>query len=125
MREKKFPTPYEITAEDKEILEGKRADLTLGLLEDGRFVVIELKCFPKDIELVKNDLIKLRDFIKSRVVYGFFAMIGNSKYAYEKKLDLESLCVEKDDEYSFYEWRIIKHPIQKISLETLIVGLEA
>jgi len=124
MRRNRFPIPYQITAEDKEILEGRRADLTLGLLEDGRFVTIEIKYFPS-VDLIKNDLRKLRDFVKSHVIYGFFAMIGNSKYTYEQKVDLESLGVEKDGKYSFYEWRMIKPPYLEISIDALIVGLMA
>ena len=124
MRRNRFPIPYQITAEDKEILEGKRADLTLGLLEDGRFATVEIKHFPS-VDSIKNDLRKLRDFVESQVIYGFFAMIGNSKYTYEQRVDLKSLGVERDGKYSFYEWRTIKPPYSDISIDTLIVGLMA
>jgi len=122
MHKKKFPMRYQITAEDKEILDGKRADLTLGLLPDGRFVIIEMKHFP-NVNSIKKDIKKLRQFIKSHVIYGFFAMIGNSEYAYEQKVNLESLGIKRAGKESFYEWHTLKPPFLDISLETLIVGL--
>ncbi|MDH5743164.1 MAG: hypothetical protein OEZ52_06445 [Candidatus Aminicenantes bacterium] len=122
MREGQFPKPCEITAEDKEILEGKRADISLGLLEDGRFVVIELKLFP-EYEPVKEDIEKLLRYVRSNAVFGFFGMIANSEYDYERKIDLEALGIQKEGEHFFYEWSLIQPPNDERKLVTLLVGL--
>ncbi|MEM2146869.1 MAG: hypothetical protein QW279_16010 [Candidatus Jordarchaeaceae archaeon] len=135
MRRKKFEKPYEIFAEDKEIFEGRKADLALGWLEDGRFVAIELKHGPS-IEGIRMDIEKLQKFVKSRAIFGFFAMIGNSKYEYQKYLNLKDLGIQlelreplkatlafKDGEKSFYQWRLIKAPFLSVQLETLLVGI--
>ena len=122
MREGQFPKPCEITAEDKEIMEGKRADISLGLLEDGRFVVIELKLFP-EYEPVKEDIERLLGYVRSKAVFGFFGMIANSRYDYEKKIDLEALGIQKEGEHSFYEWSLVQPPNEEMKLVTLLVGL--
>ena len=122
MREGQFPKPCEITTEDREIIEGKRADISLGLLEDGRFVVIELKCFP-EYESIKEDIEKLLGYVRRKAVFGFFGMIANSKYDYEKKIDLEALGIQKEGEHSFYEWSLVQPPNKEIKLLTLLVGL--
>lgn len=122
LREGQFPKPCEITTEDREIMEGKRADISLGLLEDGRFVVIELKTFP-EYEPVKEDIEKLLRYVRSKTVFGFFGMIANSRYDYEKKIDLEALGIQQEGEHSFYEWSLVQPPNEEIKLETLLVGL--
>lgn len=50
MRRRKFKKPYEIFAEDREISESARPDITLGRFENGdKFVAIELKTFPSPL----------------------------------------------------------------------------
>ena len=122
MREGQFPKPCEITTEDREIMKGKRADISLGLLEDGRFVVIELKCF-SEYEPVKDDIKKLLKYVRSNAVFGFFGMIANSRYDYERKIDLEALGIQKDGEHYFYEWSLVQPPNDERKLVTLLVGL--
>jgi hypothetical protein len=135
MRRKKFEKPYEIFAEDREIFEGRKADLALGWLEDGRFVAIELKHCPS-LEGIREDIKKLQEFVKSRAIFGFFAMIGDSKYEYQKYLNLKDLGIqlelrepleatlaEKDGEKSFYQWHLVKFPSAQRPFETLLVGI--
>lgn len=122
MHEENFPKPFEITVEDKEILEGKRADISLGLLKDGKFVGVELKRFP-DFESIKDDIKKLSEFVKNKVIFTFFGMIANSKYNYKKNINLESLGIQQEGDNSFYEWSLIEPPTAKIKLETLLVGI--
>lgn len=100
MQKEKFPRPYEITVEDKEVQKGKRADITLGFLEDKlkRFVVVELKHFPDDVSITE-DLTKLHEFVKTHTIHGFFGMIGSSKYGYRQKINLKRLGIG-EDEYS-------------------------
>lgn len=126
MREEELPTPYLISAE-VEILEGKKADLTLGVLdEENPLVAVEIKCFPTDLDVVADLIDKLGEYVgNERVIFSFFAMIGDSKYVNEHSLDLEKLGLEKDGKFSFYEWRTLKSPYSNISLETLIVGFTA
>lgn len=126
MHEEKFPTPYLISAEVK-ILEGKRADLTLGVLnEEKPLVAVEIKCFPTDPDVVVDLRDKLSKYVRNeRAIFSFFAMIGDSKYVNENSLDLEELGFEKDGKFSFYEWRTLKPPYSNISLETLMVGFTA
>lgn len=136
MRQKKFEKPYEIFAEDKEIIKGTRADIALGWLEDGKFVAIELKHFPS-LEGIKADIKRLQEFVKSRAVFGFFAMIGNSKFEYKKNLNLKDLGIKLElsepleatldfngeGEKSFYQWKLVKFPAAQRPLETLLVGI--
>lgn len=111
-----------IRARDKELLEGKRADISLGLLKDGKFVVVELKHFP-EFEPIKNDIEKLLEYVRSKAVFGFFGMIADSKYSYEKKINLKDFGIQEEGEHSFYEWSLIESPHSKIKLETLLVGI--
>jgi len=136
MRRKKFEKPYEIFAEDKEISKGTRADIALGWLEDGRFVAIELKHFPS-LEGIRADIKRLQGFVKSRAVFGFFAMIGDSKNEYQKYLNLKDLGIQQEirepdeatinfkgeGEKSFYQWKLVKFPAAQRPLETLLVGI--
>lgn len=124
MCEEKFPIPYLISAEVK-ILEGKRPDLTLGVLDEEKpLVAVEIKCFPTDPD-IRGDLNKLKKYVRNEsVIFSFFAMIGDSKYVNEHSLDLEKLGLEKDGKFSFYEWRALKSPYSNIPLETLIVGFK-
>jgi hypothetical protein len=137
MRQKKFEKPYEIFVEDKEIVKGTRADIALGWLEDGRFVAVEVKDGP-DAEKIKADIKKLQRYVKSGVLFGFFAMIGDSKYEYRTYLNLKELGIKQEiqeadeeatidfkgeGEQSFYQWKKVKPKYYEGSLETLIVGL--
>ena len=122
LREEQFPKPYGITTEDRDIMKGKIADISLGLLEDGRFVVIELKLFP-EYEPVKEDIEKLLRYVRSNAVFGFFGMIANSEYDYERKIDLEALGIQKEGEHFFYEWSLVQPPNDERKLVTLLVGL--
>ena len=119
MLEEGFPTPYNITVEDEKVMEGKRADLTLGFWEKGRFIVIEMKHFPKRDDLILEDIAKLYEFVKSHAIHGFFVMIGT------KRLDLKVYGIEEEDKHSYFKWKTIKPPYSDIPLETLIVGLMA
>lgn len=123
MREEMFPAPYLISAE-VELLAGKRVDLTLGLLDEERpLVAVEIKCFPTDLNIVSDLVEKIGMFVKNdRVIYGFFAMIGDSKYINPQRLDLTSLGIEKDGKQSFYEWSTLKSPFSDVIVQTLIVG---
>jgi len=97
MRQKKFGKPYEIFVEDKEIVKGTIADLALGWLEkqDRKFVAVEVKHGP-DVEKIKEDIKKLQGYVKSGVFFGFFAMIGNSKYEYRTKVNLKELGIQQE-----------------------------
>jgi len=133
MRHKKFEKPYGILAED--IFERKKADLALGWLKDGRFVAIELKYGPK-IDEIRDDIKRLQEFVKSRAMFGFFAMMGNSKYGYRKKLNLKEMGIqlelgeslkatvaEEGGVKSFYQWRLVRFPSPQPPFETLLVGI--
>jgi len=134
MRRKKFEKPYEIFVQDKEIFEGRKADLALGWLDDGRFVAVELKHEP-EFEGIRKDIKKLQEFVKSRAIFGFFAMIGDSKQEYQKYLDLKDLGIELElrepleatltedgGAKSFYQWRTVKFPSVQRPFETLLIG---
>ena len=123
MREEMFSTPYLISAE-VEISAGKRADFTLGVLDEGRpLVAVEIKCFPRDLDIVVDLVEKIGEYVRNdRVIYGFFAMIGDGKYINAQSLDLTTLGIEKDGEYSFYEWYTLKPTLSDVSVETLLVG---
>lgn len=140
MRHKKFEKPYEIFVEDKEIIKGAIADVALGWLEDGRFVAVEVKDGP-DADDIRDDVRKLQMYAKNGVLFSFFAMIGDSKYEYQKHLNLNELGIQqkkpekheikiyfgekkaKESEKSFYQWKKIKPKYYDRQLETLIVGI--
>jgi hypothetical protein len=136
MRRKKFEKPYEIFADDREISKVARPDITLGQLEDGKSVAIELKTSPS-VEGIRADVKKLQGFVKSATVFGFFAMIGDSKKEYRDYLNLKDLGIQQEiresDEAmmdfegegaeSYYQWKSINPPATKRPLETLLVGI--
>jgi hypothetical protein len=137
MRQKKFEKPYEIFAEDKEIVKGARADLALGWLEDGKFVAVELKHFPSR-EGIRRDIKKLQGYVENRaVLFCFFAMIGDSKNEYQKYLNLKDMGIKqeilatdkaamvfkKEGEKSFFQWKVVKFLAFERPLETLLVGI--
>lgn len=137
MRQKKFEKPYEIFAEDREISKRARPDITFGKLEDGKFVAVELKSFPSSPEEIKEDIKKLQGYVKSGVVFGFFAMVGDSKKEYRECLNLKELGIQQEipesdeammdftgeGEKSFYQWKLVKIPVVQRTLETLLVGI--
>jgi hypothetical protein len=137
MRKKKFEKPYQIFAEDREISKRARPDITFGRFEEGKFVAVELKAFPPSLDEIKDDIKKLQGYVKSKVAFGFFAMVGDSKKKYQKYLNLKELGIlqeidaqdeamitfEGQGEESFYQWKLAKCPTFSRSLETLFVGI--
>lgn len=113
---KLFKTPYSIDAEVKEIIKGKRADLSLGFLEEKILtfkaaVVVELKCYP-DAELILTDIEKIREYTKGHAISSFFAMIGNPSINMEEvNQKLEEWGIKSDSKEEYYKWDTIKHPI--------------
>jgi len=124
MRKRGYDKPYEIFVEDKEILEGKRADLAVGWLEDARFVAVEFKRFP-EIEEAREDIVKLHQAVESKATCGFFLMLADAQYRYHENLDLKALGIEEDGQYSWFNWEIIKPKHYDVLLEALIVSFFA
>jgi len=123
MRRKRFDKPYEIFVEYREIYEGKKADLAIGLLEEGAaFVAVELKHHPH-LEGIEEDILKLREATKSKAIWGIFLMLGPETYKYQENLDLKALGIEEDGANSAFTWSKIKPKHSNKSLETLLVIL--
>jgi len=122
MKEKNLDKPFQIFAEDREITKGKRADISLGKLEDGRFVVVELKSFP-EYQPVENDIKKLLEYVNKNVMYGYFGMIAYRKYNYKENIDLDCLGILEDSQHSFYEWHEMDLSYLDEKIETLLVGM--
>jgi hypothetical protein len=67
--------------------------------------------------------VKIGEFVKNdRIIYGFFATIGDAKYINAQSLNLTTLGIEKDGKHSFYEWCTLKPLHLNVLVETLIVG---
>ena len=122
MKNKNLEKPYEILIEDSGMIEGKRPDITIGLLEGGRIVAIELKHFSKTIN-IENDIKKLIAYSKNCALYNFFAMIGEVQFDYKGKINLENLGLERNGEFSLYEWREVDSSKLNFPIETLLIAL--
>jgi len=122
MRRKGFDKPYEIFAEDKEIYEGKRADLVVGLREKegAAFLAVELK-HHRTVEEIKEDILKLREAVKEKAFWGFFLMLGPETYRYRSKLDLNALDIEEDGRDSAFTWSKIKPKSREAQVEALFL----
>ena len=122
MRKREFDKPFEISVEEKEIVEGRRADLAIGWLDDGTFVAIELKHYPS-IESIGEDIRKLHQITEAKAILGWFLMLGPAEYRYEEKLDLKAMGIEEDGKHSCFQWRKIKLKTIGTHLESLMVGI--
>jgi len=123
MRRKEFDKPYQIFAEDREIYEGKVADLAIGLREEGRaFLAVELKHHRK-VEEIEEDIRKLHEAVKDKALWGVFLMLGLETYKYQVKLDLKALGIEEDGENSAFMWTKIKPKFREFPSEALFVSM--
>jgi len=122
MRKGRFSKPYQISVENKEILEGRSADLALGWTDIGSFIAVELKRFPA-VEEVKEDIEKLHQATEAKAICGFFLALCDATYDYRKNLDLRALDIEENGRHSWFAWKTIKPKHLDILIDALIVFL--